>query len=157
MKNAMIDIGDKEGILHMTINETSIDVRYAETDQMGVVYHANYLIWFEIGRTKLIEQLGFQYAEMEKDNIISPVIDVKIQYKKPARYGDTVTILTWLEDYNGLRTIYGYKVMNEEDDLLVTGTTEHVITYAHNFRPTRLKKIYPEWHEAYQRELEGNN
>src|SRR5699024_1490788 len=132
-------------------------VRYAETDQMGVVYHANYLIWFEIGRTKLIEQLGFQYAEMEKDNIISPVIDVKVQYKKTARYGDTVTILTWLEDYNGLRTIYGYRVMNEKDDLLVTGTTEHVITYAHNSRPTRLKKSYPEWHEVYQRELEGDN
>src|SRR5699024_6918057 len=94
MKNAMIDIGDKEGILHMTINETSIEVRYAETDQMGVVYNANYLIWFEIGLTKLIEQLEFQYEEMEKDNIISPVIDVKVQYKKPAIYGDTVTILT---------------------------------------------------------------
>src|SRR5699024_11587418 len=81
-KNAMIGIGDKEGILHMTIHETSIDVRYAETDQMGDVYHANYLIWFEIGRTKLIEQLGFQYADMEKDNIISSFIDVKVHYKK---------------------------------------------------------------------------
>src|SRR5699024_11797174 len=110
MKNAMIDIGDKEGILHMTINETSIDVRYAETDQMGGVYHANYLIWFEIGRTKLIEQLGFQYAEMEKDNIISRVIEVKVQYKKTARYGDTVTMLKGLEDYNVIRTILGCRV-----------------------------------------------
>src|SRR5699024_3161853 len=116
MKNAMIDIGDNEGILHMTINDTSIDERYAETDRMGVVYHANYLIWFEIGRTKLIEQLGLQYAEMEKDNIISPVIDVKVQYKKPARYGDTVTILTGWDDYNGLRTFHGYGVMNAQDD-----------------------------------------
>src|SRR5699024_12567861 len=121
MKNAMIDIGDKEGILHMTINETSIDVRYAETDQMGVVYHANYLIWFEIGRTKLIEQLGVQYAEMEKDNIISQVIDVKVQYKKQARYEYTVTILTWMEDNNGLRTIYGQRAMNEKDDIVATG------------------------------------
>src|SRR5699024_12182258 len=110
-----IDMGDNEGILHMNIYKTSINIRYAETDQMEVVYNENYLIWFEIRRTKLIEQLGFQYAEMEKDNIISPVIDVKVQYKKPARYGDTVTILTWLEDYNGLRTIYGYRVMNEKD------------------------------------------
>src|SRR5699024_12341633 len=91
MKNAMIDIGDKEGILHMTINETSIDVRYAETDQMGVVYHANYLIWFEIGRTKLIELLGFQYVEMEKDNIISPVLYLMVKYKKIVRSGYSVT------------------------------------------------------------------
>src|SRR5699024_3711235 len=135
----------------------SINTIYDETKQMGVIYQENYHIWFEIGRTKLIEQLGFQYAEMEKDNIISPVIDVKVQYKKPARYGDTVTILTWLEDYNGLRTIYGYRVMNEKDDLLVTGRTEHVITYAHNFRQNRLKKIYLELHIVYQRELEENN
>ena len=61
----------------MLISETNIEVRYAETDQMGVVYHANYLVWMEIGRTKLIEDLGFKYAEMEKDGILAPVIDAQ--------------------------------------------------------------------------------
>ncbi|MBU5860976.1 acyl-CoA thioesterase, partial [Vibrio cholerae O1] len=75
----------------------------AETDQMGVVYHANYLVWMEVGRTKLIEDLGFRYADMEKDGILSPVIDIQISYKKPARYGETVTVKTWVDAYDGLR------------------------------------------------------
>lgn len=145
----------KGDVPQMTINETNIEVRYAETDQMGVVYHANYLVWFEIGRTKLIEQLGFKYAEMEKDNIISPVIDVQIQYKKPARYGDAVLVQTWIASYNGLRTMYEYKITNADGELLVTGTTEHVIVDANSFRPMRLKKVYPAWHDAYQKEVEG--
>src|SRR5690625_670534 len=83
---------------------TTIEVRYQETDQMGVVYHANYLVWFEIGRTKLIESLGFNYADMEKQQVVSPVIDVKISYRKPVRYDEKVIIETWIESYNGIRT-----------------------------------------------------
>ena len=73
----------------MLISEKKIEVRYAETDQMGVVYHANYLVWMEIGRTNLIEDLGFKYAEMENDGILAPVIDVNISYKQPMKYGET--------------------------------------------------------------------
>ena len=139
----------------MTTNQTEIEVRYQETDQMGVVYHANYLIWFEIGRTKLIEQFGFKYAEMEKDNVISPVIDVQVQYKRPARYGETVVIHTWLDNYDGVRTVYGYQVTDKEGILLVSGTTTHVIADAETFRPLRLKRVNPAWHEVYQQEMKG--
>lgn len=65
----------------MIISSREIEVRYAETDQMGVVYHANYLVWMELGRTQLIKELGFNYAEMEKDGIISPVLDIQASYK----------------------------------------------------------------------------
>ncbi len=82
---------------------TPIKVRYQETDQMGVVYHANYLIWFEIGRTAFIEALGFNYHEMESDGIVSPVIDANIQFKQPIRYGEEATVETWLQCYNGIR------------------------------------------------------
>ena len=74
----------------MFIAENEIEVRYAETDQMGVVYHANYLIWMELGRTKLINDLGFYYADMEADGILSPVMDIQASYKTPVRYGDKV-------------------------------------------------------------------
>src|SRR5690625_5397224 len=67
---------------------TQIEVRYQETDQMGVVYHANYLVWFEIGRTKFIESLGFNYADMEAHNVVSPVTNVNVSYKYPVQYGD---------------------------------------------------------------------
>ena len=76
------------------ISEKEIEVRYAETDQMGVVYHANYLVWMEIGRTKLIEDLGYTYAQLESDGFLSPVTDLSIQYKASMRYGQKATVRT---------------------------------------------------------------
>ncbi len=134
---------------------TPIEVRYQETDQMGVVYHANYLVWFEIGRTKFIESLGLNYAEMEKENVVSPVLDANISFKKPIRYGEKAYVETWLEQYDGLRTVYGYYIKNETDDIAVIGTTKHVIVKRDTFRPLSLRKSFPEWHEKYLQHIEG--
>src|SRR5699024_11940550 len=84
-----------------------------ETDQMGVVYHANYLVWFEIGRTKYIEQLGFQYDQLEKEGYLSPVTDAQISYKFPVKYGDKIFVETWLEGYDKIRATYAYQVVEE--------------------------------------------
>jgi acyl-CoA thioester hydrolase len=135
----------------MHISTREIEVRYAETDQMGVVYHANYLVWMELGRTQLIKELGFNYADMEKDGIISPVIDIQVSYKKPLRYGDTATIKTWVEEYDGFRSIYKYEVYNSEGELSLTASSKHVCVKRENFRPISLKRNYPDWHEAYMR------
>lgn len=132
---------------------TPIDVRYQETDQMGVVYHANYLVWFEIGRTKYIEYLGFKYADMENEGIVSPVIDAQIEFKTPVRYGEEVFIETWLESYDGIRTVYAYEVIKEDGTLAVTGTTKHVIVDKESFRPKLLRRAFPNWHQAYEREV----
>src|SRR5690625_1911762 len=144
---------EKIGDDTLEINQTQIEVRYQEKDQMGVVYHANYLIWFEIGRTKYIEQLGFQYTEMEKNDVVSPVIDIEISYKRPAKYGDTVTVYTWLEAYDGIRTTYGYRIENELSEVLVSGLSKHVIVHKDSFKPLRLRKEHPEWHQAYKNQL----
>lgn len=133
--------------------KTPIEVRYQETDQMGIVYHANYLVWFEIGRTKFIEHLGFKYADMEKSNVVSPVIDAQITYKKAIRYGEKVMIETWLEQYDGIRTEYGYRILNENGELAVSGTTKHVIVNKDTFRPMSLRKAFPDWHAAYSKQL----
>src|SRR5690625_3503405 len=135
---------------------TTIEVRYQETDQMGVVYHANYLVWFEIGRTKYVESLGFKYADMEKHNVVSPVIDAQITYKKPVRYGEKVEVITWVEKYDGIRTVYGYEIINAEGELVVTGTTEHVIVKKDTFRPLSLRKAFPKWHKAYLKQVKGD-
>ncbi|SHN17501.1 acyl-CoA thioesterase [Gracilibacillus kekensis] len=134
---------------------TPIKVRYQETDQMGVVYHANYLIWFEIGRTAFIEELGFKYHEMEAEGVVSPVIDAKIQFKQPIRYGDDAFVETWVQSYNGIRTTYGYKILDKDKNTAVTGETQHVIVKKDSFRPLSLKKKFPKWHHAYQSALEG--
>ncbi|MBS3679924.1 acyl-CoA thioesterase [Ornithinibacillus massiliensis] len=132
-----------------------IEVRYQETDQMGVVYHANYLVWFEIGRTKFIEHLGLSYVNLEKNNVVSPVLDAQVSFKKPVRYGDNVFVETWIEKYDGLRTVYGYQIIDEEGEIRVTGTTKHVIVKKDNFRPVSLKKAFPNWHERYMQSIEG--
>lgn len=135
----------------MLVSKKEIEVRYAETDQMGVVYHANYLVWMEVGRTKLIQDLGFSYAQMEEDGIISPVIDINISYKKPLRYGETAIIHTWIEEYNGIKSVYGYEVFNSDGDLAVQATSSHVCVQKDTFRPVKFKKLYPDWHEAYEK------
>ncbi len=129
---------------------TPIKVRYQETDQMGVVYHANYLIWFEIGRTAFIEKLGFNYHEMEQYGVVSPVIDADLKFKQPIRYGEKATVETWIEKYNGVRTTYGYAIYNHKDEVAVSGSTQHVIVDKKTFKPLSLKRQFPDWHQAYE-------
>ncbi|MBT2689619.1 acyl-CoA thioesterase [Bacillus sp. ISL-47] len=135
----------------MLISTKEVEVRYAETDQMGVVYHANYLVWMELGRTQIIKDLGFSYAEMEQDGIISPVLDIQASYKKPLRYGQIATIKTWIEEYDGFRVSYGYEIFNDEGELSVIGSSKHVCVKKDSFRPISIKKKYPDWHEAYEK------
>ena len=74
--------------------ETEIPVRYAETDAMGVVYHANYLLYFEVARTDFLEKIGYPYARIESEGLMSPVVDVHLKYGSPLRYGDTALVRT---------------------------------------------------------------
>jgi acyl-CoA thioester hydrolase len=135
----------------MNYEETRVDVRYAETDQMGVVYHANYFVWFEIGRTKFIESLGFRYADMEAQGVLSPVTDIHASYKKPLTYGQQAIIRTSIREYTGIKVEYNYEILNEEEELCVTGYSTHVCVKKENFRPISIKKHFPEWHAAYDK------
>lgn len=134
----------------MHIAECSVEVRYAETDQMGVVYHANYFVWMELGRTKLIRDLGFNYAEMESEGILSPVLDIQASYKKPVRYGQVAKVHTWIESYDGIRVVYGYEIYDGNGELSLTAQSTHVCVKKDNFRPISIKRMFPEWHEAYE-------
>lgn len=136
----------------LKISELKVKVRYAETDQMGVVYHGNYLIYLELGRTQLIEDLGFNYAEMESDGILAPITDVQMTYKTPLKYGDTAYIYTWIEEYDGIRVTYGYEVKNDQGEVAATGFTKNVCVKKENFRPISIRRKYPDWHEVYEKE-----
>lgn len=133
----------------MFISEKEIEVRYAETDQMGVVYHANYLVWMEIGRTALIQDLGFTYAGLEEQGYLSPVIDLSVQYKAALRYGQTAKVRTWIESHDRLRTTYGYEILHEDGTIAATGLTEHVLVRKDNFRPVSLSKVDVVWDKKY--------
>lgn len=135
--------------MHMT--EKEIEVRYAETDKMGVVYHANYLVWMELGRTQLINDLGYNYADIEKSGILSPVVDIQVSYKKPLTFGETAKVKTWVEDYNGFKITYGYEIFNDKNELAVTGTSLHVCVKKDTFKPISIRRSFPDWHEMYER------
>jgi len=110
--------------------ETQVRVRYAETDQMRVVYHANYLVWFEVGRVELLRQLGFDYRRMEiEQDVAVVVVEARVRFKAPARYDDVLTIRTRVTHLRRFVLHFGYEVVRATDGaLLATGETIHVIT-----------------------------
>jgi acyl-CoA thioester hydrolase len=108
----------------MIESRTQVVVRYAETDMMGVVYHGNYLPWFEVGRTTLLKEMGLAYRQLEADGYRLPVLEVSAKYFRPAVYDDTVTIVTTLRDKPLLRIRLEYEVRRGEE-LLATGWTVH--------------------------------
>jgi acyl-CoA thioester hydrolase len=98
--------------------------RYVETDQMGIIHHANYLAWCEIGRTDLIRRLYKSYADVEKDGIFLPVTDVHLRYHASARYDELVRVTTWLEQLRSRAVVFGYLVERVEDD----GSTTRLVS-----------------------------
>lgn len=123
-------------------------VRYAETDQMGVVYHANYANWFEIGRTELIRELGISYKEIEQRGLLLPLTQLNIQFLQPAKYDDLVQIHTSIADYTAVKLNFNVKV-TLEDRILVQGETNHVWVNR-NFKPVRINKEFPELYKLLE-------
>ncbi len=123
--------------------ETSVNVRYAETDQMGIAHHANYLVWFEAGRVAWCQAKGFQYAEMEaRDGLFLMVADSSCRYKSPARFSDDLIVRTALAKATDKVIRYRYEILKKEDSaLLAAGETTHVVTDA-GFHPCRLPDRY---------------
>ena len=119
----------------MIQSRQQVTVRYAETDMMGVVYHGNYLPWFEIGRTTLLREMGLPYRQLEADGYRLPVLEVTAKYLRPAVYDDTVTILTTLREKPLLRIRLDYEVYRG-DELLATGHTVHAFV-DHDGKPVR--------------------
>ncbi|HEX4577015.1 MAG TPA: thioesterase family protein [Edaphobacter sp.] len=108
-------------------SETRVRVRYAETDQMGVVYHSNYLIWFEVGRVEFIRQMGLDYKQLEAEGCGIAVVDVHARYREPARYDDELVIETRLLAARGTVVKFGYRILRLGDGaLLCEGETMHV-------------------------------
>ncbi len=128
---------------HAIVNESRVRVRYAETDQMGVVYHANHFIWFEVGRVELLRQLGFSYKDMEQhDNCFIAVVDARCRYKAPAYYDDEIMVRTWLKNIRESVIHFGYELVRVGDQTVVAeGETTHIVADA-QMRKTVLPDKY---------------
>ena len=107
--------------------DVDIRVRYAETDQMGVAYYANYLVWFEVGRSELCRERGFRYADLEGLGYRLVVSDVTCRYRNPARYDETVIVRTWLKGANKRMVTFGYQILRkDEEEVIAEGETRHI-------------------------------
>jgi acyl-CoA thioester hydrolase len=125
------------------IAEAPIRVRYAETDRMGVVYHANFIVWFEVGRVELLRQLGFRYRDLELEHDCHiAVADVRCRYKAPAYYDDELIVRTRLKNLRGQLMQFHYEVVRiPEGTLLAEGETTHIIVNS-KFEKTTLPARY---------------
>ena len=126
--------------------DTIIRVRYAETDQMGVVHHANYLIWFDIGRTEFCRHFGFDYERMEtEDDTFLVVVEASCRYKRPARFDDVLKIRTRVVTSQRRTVRFGYEILSESDQLIATGETLHVFCN----RLGHAKSLPEKYHEYF--------
>jgi acyl-CoA thioester hydrolase len=125
--------------------ETRLRVRYAETDRMGVVYYANYLVWMEVGRVELCKSLGFNYRDMEdQDGILLAVAESYCRYRAPAHFDDEVIVKTWIEDAHARLAVFAYEMrLAESGKVLATGHTRHIFVNREMERTRLPQKYHP--------------
>lgn len=134
----------------MYTTETQIRVRYAETDQMGVVYHSNFFPYFESARAESIRHLGFTYADMEKMGVIMPVVDVHCRYLRPAKYDDLLTVKTMLKELPVHHKIeFHHEVYNEHAELLAVGKIILYFMEAKGMKKTTMPALLLEKLQSY--------
>jgi acyl-CoA thioester hydrolase len=130
----------------MYISQNTFRVRYVETDKMGIVYHSNYYVWFDMGRTEFMRGLGYDYSSMEKEGVLLPILETHCTYKKPARYDDVITVKTMLAGLKGVKVTFKYEVYNENGEMISFGSTVQAVVNK-EMHPINLKKAMPEIYE----------
>ena len=113
-------------LIDMVVNKTEHRVKYADTDHFGVAYYGRYLEWFEVGRTEILRENGVTYAELEKKGLFAPVVEVKVNYKKPAKYDEVVNLETSISHIGNSSIRFDYKLVNQKDELVAEGHTVNV-------------------------------
>jgi len=124
----------------MFTHDTTLRVRYGETDRMGYVYYGTYALYFEVGRVEALRHLGFPYRAIEDQGVMLPVHDMQVKYHRPARYDDALTIRTTIRTLPGVRIVFDYQVMDELGLLLTEATTTLVFVDRATGRPRAAMK-----------------
>ncbi len=142
----------------MKISKTELTVRYAETDQMGIVHHSVYPIWYEAGRTDYIKMFGISYTEMEAAGVMMPLVNLSCHYGIPARYEDVVVVETRAIKLSAAKMIFYYEVKRKSDGVLLgSGTTEHGFVDSKTFKPVNVKKKLPELFAKISEDIREEN
>ena len=141
----------------MKISKTELTVRYAETDQMGIVHHSVYPIWYEAGRTDYIKMFGISYTEMEAAGVMMPLINLTCHYGIPAKYEDVVVVETRATKLSAAKMVLYYEVKRKSDSVLLgSGTTEHGFVDSKTFKPINVKKKLPELFAMISNDIKEN-
>ncbi|MEE0762240.1 MAG: thioesterase family protein [Acutalibacteraceae bacterium] len=141
----------------MKISKTELTVRYAETDQMGIVHHSVYPIWYEAGRTDYIKMFGISYTEMEAAGVMMPLINLTCHYGIPAKYEDVVVVETRATKLSAAKMVLYYEVKRKSDGVLLgSGTTEHGFVDSKTFKPINVKKKLPELFAMISNDIKEN-
>ena len=125
-------------------NNTNITVRYVETDQMGIVHHSNYYVYFELAREDLISQVGISYKDMEDLGIMMPIVETQCRYIEGAKYMDKLIVQTSIEELSPAKVIINYEVIREADNKVISnGKTIQAFVDGHSFRIINLRRNHP--------------
>ena len=126
-----------------------IQLRYADSDQMGVIYHANYFSFYEQGRTKYLKDLGFEYSDVEKDGIIFPIREVSGKFIKSITYGENVHLITKVHKLTKVKITYSHEIYNDLDELKASGHTTVVCVDKETFKVIKMDERMPDIYNAY--------
>jgi len=129
-------------------------VQYYETDKMGITHHSNYIRWMEEARVAFLSDIGFNFARLEDMGIVSPVLSVSCDYKKPTYFSDEISIRVSVREYKGVKLHLGYEMKNAAGEIVCTAMSSHAFLNTEG-RPIRMKQDYPEFNEALIKEA-GN-
>lgn len=124
--------------------ETKLIARYSETDQMGIIHHSNYAVWFEAGRTDFLKKAGISNKEIKEQGVLLPLYEMNCKFKSPARYEDEIIVKTKLEHIGKVRIVFSYQVLNAKDgSVLTTGETKHAWTNK-SLKPVNAQLLIPD-------------
>lgn len=131
----------------MEIKEYKRTVQYYETDKMGITHHSNYIRWMEEARVDYLEQIGWSYAKLEQTGVVSPVVNVDVNYKKPTTFSDEITIKASIIEYSGVKVIFKYVMTNKNGDVVCEARSIHVFLGTDG-KVLFVSKWCPELHET---------
>lgn len=128
--------------------ETKLIARYSETDQMGIIHHSNYAVWFEAGRTDFLKKAGISNKEIKEQGVLLPLYEMNCKFKSPARYEDEIIVKTKLEHIGKVRIVFSYQVLNAKDgSVLTTGETKHAWTNK-SLKPVNAQLLIPDIYDV---------
>lgn len=139
------------------ISKSMVNVRYAETDKMGIVHHSVYPIWYELARTDLSKLAGFSYAKMEEVGIMTPLVELNCKYYSPAYYDDDLIVTATVSKLSPVKVVFSYEVYKEGSDKPInTGYTVHALVNK-DMKPINVKKLYPEIYSILEKMMNDND